>query len=296
MPLSAKLSVAALCVLFCITGLQAYGQGQPQGGGTLTVKLDTLGSQRGGFVETAKAVADLASALAWPALFGILLITQRDALKRLFESLIEVVRFSTRIKLGDMIDLEVDRSAKQAGQQAAPTRDIPAVEVEAASRVDRLVGSTDLPGVRARMIAFAREYEGTRSSMAPGPPRTRAMNAVVAKMRTLAMAAKPLLAEFAESQDSPGMRLVAISILQLSPDLEYLDWLVKRMSSEQPFVFFQASVAILAIARSYGTTNRKEIAGAAERALKVVNSFGPGPPDRNTVDTLQLALSELGAS
>jgi len=298
--MSAFVNLLAIWTLVVGFSLQVGGQvpahSQPQPGGEITVKLETQPSKAPGssFLETLKAFAELAGVLAWPSVLGIFVITQRKVLGRLFESVIEVVRFSTRIKLGDMIDVEVDRSAKQAEQQQTPTREIPPVEVEAAGRVSRLVGQLDLPGLRTRMLAFAREYEATRSSMPPGPERTRAMNAIVAKMRTLAMACRPLVKEFTSSVDSPGIRLAGISILQLSPDLEYLDWLVQRMGTEQPFVLFHASIAILAAVRGYGSTHRDVLKAAVERALEKVRAFTPGPPDRNTVETLTRALSELG--
>lgn len=74
------------------------------------------------------------------------------------------------------------------------------------------------------MLGLAREYETTRASMPPGDQRTRRMEVIVTKMRTLGLAAYPYVSEFSRSS-SPGERLAAIAILQTSPDPQYWEWL-----------------------------------------------------------------------
>jgi hypothetical protein len=120
------------------------------------------------------------------------------------------------------------------------------------------------------------------------------MNAIVAKMRTLGIAAKPLLREFARDETSPGKRLAALAILQLAPDPAHLDWIVERMGSEQPFLLFHSSLVLLAMVRSFGARYRAKLATAVARSLQVVRSFTGGQPDQNTIDTLLMAQSELG--
>ncbi len=271
---------------------------QPQQGpigGTVTVRLesDSPKAQQSSPAETLKSISELAGALAWPIVFVVLLLTQRRGLTQLLSSLVDIIGKSKRLKLGELIDVEVDRSAKQAELTSAPEREVPPQEREAAVRVDKLVGGAELPVVRQRMLEFAGEYEATRSNLKPGPERTRAMNAVVAKMRTLAIAARPFLAEFAQSQSSPGTRLAAIAILQLAPTLEYVPWLVSRMADEQPFVFYQASLALLATVRAFGSRSEAELRPALEQSLQIVNSFKGGSPDRDTVETIKQALAEL---
>jgi hypothetical protein len=251
-------------------------------------------AQTSHLVEAVKAAAELIGSLAWPTVFGILLVTQRRALSRLLEALVALVQSSTRIKFGDLIDVEVDRTVREAEYQPTPGREIPTEELEAAGRLGRFVTEAELPTVRAKMLQFAREYESARSSMEAGPERTRVMTSVIAKMRTLAIAATPLLAEFASWKDSPGARLAATAILQLTPKLEYLGWLVERMRNEQPFVFFHASVALLAMERRFGAVSGDELRSGIEQALTTVKSFKGGMPDQNTIETLELALSELG--
>ncbi len=141
------------------------------------------------------------------------------------------------------------------------------------------------------MAGFAQEYETTRASMRAGPERTRAMNAVVAKMRALALAADLFLDEFMAA-DSPGRRLAAICILQLKPEMRALPWLTDRMRQEQPFVFFHAAVALLNTARRFSLTDQSALSAALRSALAQVQSFGP-KADVNTVRLLTLAISEL---
>jgi hypothetical protein len=266
---------------------------------TLIVKIEGGDSRFPGSPSLAflKVFTELFGVAAWPIVFITLLITQRKTLTRLLEASVVLVQSSTRIKIGDLIDLEVDRSAEEAEQRSARTKkEVPPEEIAAAERVSRLVTNSELPDVRSRMLEFAREYEATRSNMKPGAIRTREMNEIVAKMRTIALAAKPLLDEFVRDDASPGARLAAITILQLNPRLEFVSWLAERMSSEQPFVFFHASVALLATARSYGSFANDLLRSAIQEALRVVTSFKGGPPDQNTIDVLKTALSELGST
>jgi hypothetical protein len=206
-----------------------------------------------------------------------------------------MVQHSSRIKFGE-IDVEIDRSAREAEKREALTNEVPASEIAAAARVGRMVESSDLSNIRARMLEFAREYEATRANMKPSPERTQAMNAIVAKMRTLGIAATPLLRDLATDGDSPGKRLAALAILQLAPDLSYLDWVVERMRHEQPFLLFHASLVLLAMVRSFGAQSREQLDAALNRSLEIVQAFTRGTPDHNTVTTLQVAQSELRGS
>jgi hypothetical protein len=189
--------------------------------GTLTLKVESAPQKSGtaSGLEYVGAVAALAEALAWPLVFGALVFTQRRPLAKLLDALVDLVRNSHRIKLGDLIDVEVDRSAKQAAERDPSTPGITPQEIEAAARVGRLAEAADDATILARMSEFAREYEATRSSMTTGRVRTMAMTATVAKMRTLALASTHLLPVFTADKGSPGRRLAAIAILQMAPNL-----------------------------------------------------------------------------
>jgi hypothetical protein len=119
------------------------------------------------------------------------------------------------------------------------------------------------------------------------------MNAVVARMRTLAIAAKPFLQEFSSNRTSPGTRLCAIVILQISPDRRYIEWLGQRFQEETPFLFYQTSVALLQAVRDIGTQNRDQLSRVLDSAIGVIESFREGAPDRNTLNVLKAAKSTL---
>jgi len=222
------LALASLLILFSAAAQVPQGESQAARTATdasLTIKVDAASQKplTSPLAEYVSVFSELIRALAWPLLFGILIITQRRPLGRLLEALIELIQHSNHIKIGDMIDVEVDRSAKEAEKREVPAVEVTPNEIEAATRVGRMAESSDLSTIRARMLEVAREYEATRSSMKPGSARTRAMNAIVAKIRTLGLAATPLLRELAYDNASPGKRLAAVAILQLAPDLTYLN-------------------------------------------------------------------------
>ncbi len=199
--------------------------------------------------------------------------------------------------------MDVESAIQQrASDTAKAAATISGVEVSAAAGVRSLLDAAPNStlrkaaeeAIRTRMLGFAQEYETTRASMHAGAERTRAMNAVVAKMRTLALAADLFLDEWMGAVNSPGRRLAAICILQLKPEMRAVPWLVERMRVEQPFVFFHASVALLNAVRRFGAAERTALSSALQAALTQVQSFGEHA-DANTVRLLTLAISELGS-
>lgn len=261
---------------------------------------------------TLTAIAAIISALAWPVLILILVIWFRKPIFQLLKAVVGIAESANTIKIWQ---IEFDRNVRQqletSTQDALKAPIAPAAEprtavattlpqLHAASSISTLLAEAPTPAVkddllgsiREKMLAFAQEYESTRAAMPPGSERTRAMNVVAAKMRTLGLAAVPFTQEFSQDQASPGKRLAAICILQMAPDLKYLPWLCERISTEQPFVFYQASIAILYAVRRYATTHRAEMQPLIQDALQKLKDY-PGTPDPNTVHTLNLALQEL---
>jgi hypothetical protein len=256
-------------------------------------------------------IAAILSATVWPLLVAVVLYWFRRPIENLVATAVGIAATSSKVKIWQIeFDRDVQQQLESTAHEAlsrAPSvseqqigSPIPQEEVQAAARVRSLVDEAP-PGsirreiqesIRQRMLGFAKEYESTRAAMRAGPERTRAMNAVAAKMRTLALAADPFLEELAGDHDSPGRRLAAICILQLAPNLDWVPWLADRMGTEQPFVFFHASVALLSAVRKYGPLQQQALRAAVERALAQVNSFGDHC-DKNTVRSLTLALSEL---
>ena len=263
-------------------------------------------------------VAAICSAVVWPVLIGAILFWFREPAAELLKAAVGVAEGATRFKIWQ---IEFDRDVQQqvaqsesaalapaaaartatAGDASSATElaaTIPSTEVAAAAGVRSLLETAPNStlrksaeaAIKTRMLGFAQEYETTRANMHAGPERTRAMNAVVAKMRTLALAADLFLDEFMAAASSPGKRLAAICILQMKPEQRAVPWLVERMRLEQPFVFFHASVALLNTVRRFGRA--PGLAETLTTALAQVQSFGEHA-DPNTVRLLTLAQSEL---
>ena len=265
--------------------------------------------------STLSGIAAVLAAIIWPLLIAFVLLLFRKQAAQLLEAAVGVAENATRFRIWQ---IEFDRdvqaqvtqsetaalSAPLTAHASAPGTDtaatIPSGEVAAATRVRSLLDAAPNStmrkemeqAVRVRMLGFAQEYETTRASMTSSPERTRAMNGVVAKMRTVALAADFLLDELMASTTSPGRRLAAICILQMKPELRTVPWLADRMRTERPFVFFHASVALLNAVRRFGAAERSALAPALDSALAQVQSFGERA-DANTVRALVLAQSEL---
>jgi hypothetical protein len=143
------------------------------------------------------------------------------------------------------------------------------------------------------MLVLAEEYDRIRINMPPGHDRTVAMNGLIAQMRTLGSAAKPWLRNFSDDQNSAGVRLCAIAILQLQPDFNYVDWLGERFKREQPFIFFQASIALMEMTRAFGARHKQKLSSVTAEALETVKSFKKGIPDQNSIDVLETILNLL---
>ncbi len=283
------------------------------------------GEHAGQAAGVLQGIAAICTAVVWPVLIGLVLWGFREPAKELLQAAVGVAEGATRFKIWQIeFDRDVQQQIARSESAALVSAEAPAAarslsadpaagataaaaisstEVSAAAGVRSLLDAAPNSTLRkaaedtikARMVGFAQEYETTRASMHSGPERTRAMNAIVAKMRTLALAADLFLDEWMGADSSPGRRLAAICILQLKPEMRALPWLVDRMRVEQPFVFFHASVALLNTARRVGQGSRETVSKALRDALGQVQSFGE-KADTNTVRLLTLALSELEGS
>jgi hypothetical protein len=253
-------------------------------------------------------VTKLLSVIIWPVTLLLCALSQRTRIGRILTALTNLAESANKIRIWQVevektvessIDKEVEKAAAQAQPRPAP--DIPKNETLAAARIETLIASVpNQPArdnltetVRQKMLSLAQAYEVTRNTMPSGTERTGAMNAVVARMRTLAIAAKPFLKEFSENPTSPGIRLCAIVILQISPDNRYIEWLSDRFTQETPFVFYQTSIALMQAVKDIGDQNHDQLHTAITRAIATVESFRKGEPDRNTLRVLKNALAYL---
>ena len=116
-------------------------------------------------------------------------------------------------------------------------------EVEAAVRAEsRWQPIAPGPSVSDEALQLADEYNGTRARMPSGPDRTRAMEAIVAKMRRVQPTPEVLPGLMASP--SAGARLLAVVSLQQAPEKRHLSWLAERLREERPFVGYHAAVAL----------------------------------------------------
>jgi hypothetical protein len=258
--------------------------------------------------STLAEITKLIAVLIWPVTLVICVLTQRQRISRVFSALVLLAESANKIKIWQVevekatensIDREVEKAAAQADPHKTP--EIPKREALAAARIDTLISSVPnqparenlTESVHQKMLALAAEYETIRDTLSSGKDRSGAMNAVVARMRTLAIAAKTFLKEFSENRSSPGIHLCAIAILQISPDPRYIEWLGQRFHEESPFILYQASVALMQTARDIGGQNRDQLSRVLTDAIRVVESYREGAPDRNTLNVLKGALKAL---
>lgn len=194
---------------------------------------------------------------------------------------------ATESKIRQAVDAEAQAASNtnllESGRQ--PTER----QLEAAGKVAQLASQSDTSVVRQQILDLAHEYERIRAVMPPGDERTRKMEIVMAKMRTLALASYSLLPEFANSQ-TPGERLAAVAMLQVKPNSAHLDWLASRLSEEKPFIGYHAAVALLSAVRALGISKREELQSAVEKARIMLGDELKGS-DRDKV--LEEALNEL---
>lgn len=134
---------------------------------------------------------------------------------------------------------------------------------------------SSLENVRAEVMELALKYARIRTEMLPGDSRTRKMEDVFTDMRILAFKSYPLLNDLANSTII-GERLAAIAILQAKPELLTqsevgLDWIVKRIAEEKPFVGYHATKTLFAAAHypKFFTLNR-ELQKAIDEGLAIL--------------------------
>lgn len=197
--------------------------------------------------ELLRAISELIGALIWPLIIIVVLFFYRDSVKNILANLEEISLpggFAAKIRK------EARRAANQVVNKEEQAEGPTAVEIEAAEKIGIAALDYDLEVVRMQLRQFAAEYERIRSIMPGGPERTRRIQAVVAKLRTLAVAARPLLAELSASR-SVGERLAAVVMLQVRPEIDWISWLGEIGSQDMTFVGHQASVALLSASRIF---------------------------------------------
>ena len=255
-------------------------------------------------VSSLSAIASILNAIAWPTVVGWFLFSNRRRIALLFKVLIRKLASAKKLKFGqfemDQLKDEIEDAVDTAGQQAdAPEfpKAVPSNQIEAAKALKEKIATTSIPSVNIRdtvrreIDKLAREYDSIRERMESGPVRTRRMNEIAAGMRTLALAALSLRTELTRSS-SAGRRLAAICILQVEPRPRYFRWLIDRVKTEKhAFLLYHAALAIVEAAKKGFYINPDEARNLIREAIVSVSSYTGGPPDQNTLDALNEALS-----
>ncbi len=141
------------------------------------------------------------------------------------------------------------------------------------------------------LLQLAREYEAIRKEMASGGKRTRVMENIVTKMKTVSNNPTNFLPTLTASK-SPGERLAAIAKLQKFPNLDYINWLSEHVGDiEKPFIGYHASVALYLASRNFGQDHRGEVESTLEKARANIEKYNYKDP--NQVSVIQSALNEL---
>jgi hypothetical protein len=176
------------------------------------------------------------------------------------------------------------------GRMLAPNQS----PTELASQLAQQRENVETLGVRQQIAGLAQEYEHIRATMDAGDTRTRKMEGILSRMRSLALAAHTLVPELVASS-SPGHRLAAVTMLQAVPKPEFLTWLAQRLGIEKPFVAYHAAMALLSSVRALRLTHPEKLRAALALAKEQFkNSYsGAGGDSMDRYALLEEAEKEL---
>jgi hypothetical protein len=244
------------------------------------------------FTKLLTGVAALVGAIAWPLTVFLIIYIFRTELR---SALNKVPTLLERLKKASLpwLSLELNNVADDEAKSGAnKSGNITPRQIEAAAHIAVQTRGVDPQALLRELDRLCLEYDSLRRSLPPGEERTRAMTRVIVKMRSLA----PSLLDFLDvykGSGSAGSRLAAIAMMQMVPLSADLDWLKERFSTEHPFVFYHAALALQNVANISDTSEKKRhLREVAQQALATVKAFA-GPPDRGTVEVLDMLLSSL---
>lgn len=243
------------------------------------------------FSKLLTAIAAFIGAIAWPVALLTLLFTFRSELKQI---LVKVPNVLDRVRKATLagIDLELNQVAAEVENTKDKSGKITPRQIEAAARIEIQSRDVDSRSLLSELDRLCLEYDSLRRSLPPGSERTRAMTRVLVRMRSLAPSVVDSIDAY-KGSGSAGSRLAAIAMMQMVPVVADLDWLKERFSSEHPFVFYHAALALQNAANICDTPQKKRnLRQITEQALSTLKRF-PGIPDRETIEILEMLLSSL---
>ncbi|MDQ2079638.1 hypothetical protein RA307_05540 [Xanthobacteraceae bacterium Astr-EGSB] len=244
------------------------------------------------YAKLLTAVAAIVGAVAWPAVFVATVLVFRNDIRAAFKKAQILLDRVNKVKWAD-IAVELDRVA-DIEAESGPDKGgkITLRQIETAARIKIESQELDIQALLRELDRLCLEYDSIRRALPSGNVRTRAMTRVIVKMRSLA----PSVADYLDAykgSGSPGSRLAAIAIMQMVPAVADVEWLRERFSSEQPFAFYHASLALQNVANiTNGPEQKHRLRSAAQDALARIKGFA-GVPDQETVEVLESLISSL---
>lgn len=197
--------------------------------------------------------------------------------------------YEDRSRFADRVRRDLVLVLSRVLAESDPGAGTPGSGVSVPSSGARTVSEAERAIARERVRTEADTYERLRRTMPPGDARTRRMEVVASRLRSLGQSTAALLPELVSSRQ-PGERLAAVCALQAVPDAEYLDWLADRICGEKPFVGYHAALALLHAARLLPAGDLPRLAAAMGRAEACAERVRP---DTDRASTLRHAHLEM---
>jgi hypothetical protein len=238
-----------------------------------------------------------------PQLFVAVICLFRNELKSALNKIPVILDRATKVSLAG-VALELDRVANaEVTDGSDKSGKITPLQIQAATRIATQTRDVSSQALLNELDKLCLEYDSLRRTMPAGNDRTQAMTAVIVRMRALA----PTLVDFVETykeSGSPGSRLAAIAMMQMVPRAADTVWLKDRFSSEQPFLFYHAALALQNVANITNTMKDKQrLREIAQQALTTIKNFRGVPDqgsiqvrksDRQSASTMKQAQGEQG--
>lgn len=233
------------------------------------------------------AMAALLGAIVWPVIFLTLVVLFRKELAAAIERLPGLFDRLRKMKVAG-VEAELDALAEKSPDLGGVTAD----QARAAAQLSIQARESGSSAMQAELDKLCLQYDTILRTMPAGALRTQEMNRILVKLRALGPSTSGRI-DALKRAGSAGSRLAAVAMMQMEPELADLPWLLDRFSSEAPFVFYHAALALENAANAANGPDRGGVAEFARQALAIVEDHLK--PDEATVAVLR-ALIEGGAN
>jgi hypothetical protein len=122
---------------------------------------------------------------------------------------------------------------------------------DASKTLGALTTRRNRPKVEAIVRGLADDYALDRGRFGPGDERSKRLSITIAKMRIMAFAARHMATQLATA-DRAADRVALIAFIQVdaTSHTDLFSWLAERTYKEEPFVQYQAALALLSACRN----------------------------------------------